>query len=59
MFLKELKCNLQSGEFVVSCDFAENYLILLVFLSLVLLLQRLLRTLGSLVKALPSKIILL
>jgi hypothetical protein len=25
MFLKELKCNLQSGEFVVLCDFAENY----------------------------------
>jgi hypothetical protein len=23
-FLKELKCNLQSGEFVVLCDFAEN-----------------------------------
>jgi hypothetical protein len=25
MFLKELKCNLQSGEFVVLCNFAENY----------------------------------
>jgi hypothetical protein len=25
MFLKELKCNLQSGEFVVLCDFTENY----------------------------------
>jgi hypothetical protein len=25
MFLKKLKCNLQSGEFVVLCDFAENY----------------------------------
>jgi hypothetical protein len=25
MFLKELKCNLQSDEFVVLCDFAENY----------------------------------
>jgi hypothetical protein len=25
MFLKELKCNLQSIEFVVLCDFAENY----------------------------------
>jgi hypothetical protein len=25
MFLKELKCNLQSGEFVVLCDFGENY----------------------------------
>jgi hypothetical protein len=25
MFLKELKCNLQSGEFVVLCDFNENY----------------------------------
>jgi hypothetical protein len=25
MFLKELKCNLQSSEFVVLCDFAENY----------------------------------
>jgi hypothetical protein len=25
MFLKELKRNLQSGEFVVLCDFAENY----------------------------------
>jgi hypothetical protein len=25
MFLKELKCNLQSREFVVLCDFAENY----------------------------------
>jgi hypothetical protein len=25
MFLKELKCNLQSGEFVVLYDFAENY----------------------------------
>jgi hypothetical protein len=25
MFLKELKCNLQSGEFLVLCDFAENY----------------------------------
>jgi hypothetical protein len=25
MFLKELKCNLQSGKFVVLCDFAENY----------------------------------
>jgi hypothetical protein len=25
MFLKELKCDLQSGEFVVLCDFAENY----------------------------------
>jgi hypothetical protein len=25
VFLKELKCNLQSGEFVVLCDFAENY----------------------------------
>jgi hypothetical protein len=25
MFLKELKCNLQSGEFVVLCYFAENY----------------------------------
>jgi hypothetical protein len=25
IFLKELKCNLQSGEFVVLCDFAENY----------------------------------
>jgi hypothetical protein len=25
MFLKELKCNLQSGEFVFLCDFAENY----------------------------------
>jgi hypothetical protein len=25
MFLKELKCNLQSGEFVVLCSFAENY----------------------------------
>jgi hypothetical protein len=24
MFLKELKCNLQSGEFVVLCDFTEN-----------------------------------
>jgi hypothetical protein len=24
MSLKELKCNLQSGEFVVLCDFAEN-----------------------------------
>jgi hypothetical protein len=25
MFLKEPKYNLQSGEFVVLCDFAENY----------------------------------
>jgi hypothetical protein len=25
MFLKELKCNVQSGEFVVLCNFAENY----------------------------------
>jgi hypothetical protein len=25
MFLRELKCNLQSGEFVVLCDFAVNY----------------------------------
>jgi hypothetical protein len=25
MFLKELKCNLQSGEFLVLCDFPENY----------------------------------
>jgi hypothetical protein len=25
LFIKELKCNLQSGEFVVLCDFAENY----------------------------------
>jgi hypothetical protein len=25
MFLKELKYNLQSGEFVVLCDFGENY----------------------------------
>jgi hypothetical protein len=25
MFLKELKCNLQSGEFVFLWDFAENY----------------------------------
>jgi hypothetical protein len=25
MFLIELKCNLQSGEFVVLCDLAENY----------------------------------
>jgi hypothetical protein len=25
MFLKELKCNLLSGEFVVLCDFVENY----------------------------------
>jgi hypothetical protein len=25
MFLKELKYDLQSGEFVVLCDFAENY----------------------------------
>jgi hypothetical protein len=25
MILKELKCNLQSGEFVVLCDFTENY----------------------------------
>jgi hypothetical protein len=25
MFLKELKCNLQSGEFVVLCNFPENY----------------------------------
>jgi hypothetical protein len=25
MFLKELKCDLQSGEFVVLCDFAEDY----------------------------------
>jgi hypothetical protein len=25
MFLKVLKCDLQSGEFVVLCDFAENY----------------------------------
>jgi hypothetical protein len=25
VFLKELKCNLQSGEFVVLCDFAENF----------------------------------
>jgi hypothetical protein len=24
-FLKELKCNLQAGEFVVLYDFAENY----------------------------------
>jgi hypothetical protein len=24
MLLKELKCNLQSGEFVVLCNFAEN-----------------------------------
>jgi hypothetical protein len=25
MFLKELESNLQSGEFVVLCNFAENY----------------------------------
>jgi hypothetical protein len=25
LFIKALKCNLQSGEFVVLCDFAENY----------------------------------
>jgi hypothetical protein len=25
MFLKELKCNVQSGKFVVLCDFAKNY----------------------------------
>jgi hypothetical protein len=25
MFLKELKCNLRSSEFVVLCNFAENY----------------------------------
>jgi hypothetical protein len=25
VFLRELKCNLQSSEFVVLCDFAENY----------------------------------
>jgi hypothetical protein len=25
MFPKELKCNLQSGEFVVLCNFTENY----------------------------------
>jgi hypothetical protein len=25
MFLKEMKCNLQSGESVVLCDFTENY----------------------------------
>jgi hypothetical protein len=25
MFLKELKCNLQASEFVVLCDFTENY----------------------------------
>jgi hypothetical protein len=25
MFLKELKCDLQSGEFVVLCDFTEHY----------------------------------
>lgn len=25
MFLKELRCNLQSGKFVALCDFAENY----------------------------------
>jgi hypothetical protein len=29
MLLKELKCNLQSGEFVVLCDFAENYSLVL------------------------------
>jgi hypothetical protein len=29
MFLKELKCNLQLGEFVVLCDFAENYSLVL------------------------------
>jgi hypothetical protein len=29
IFLKELKCNLQSGEFVVLCDFTENYSIIL------------------------------
>jgi hypothetical protein len=28
MFLKELKCNLQSREFVVLCDFTENSFIL-------------------------------
>jgi hypothetical protein len=25
MFLKELKCSLQSGEFVILCNFPENY----------------------------------
>jgi hypothetical protein len=25
MFLKELKCNLQSGQFVILCDFPDNY----------------------------------
>jgi hypothetical protein len=25
MFLKQLKCNLQSGEFVVLCNYTENY----------------------------------
>jgi hypothetical protein len=25
MFLKEVKCNIQTGEFVILCDFAENY----------------------------------
>jgi hypothetical protein len=25
MFLKDLKCNRQSGKFFVLCDFAENY----------------------------------
>jgi hypothetical protein len=25
VFLKELKCSIQSGESVVLCDFAENY----------------------------------
>jgi hypothetical protein len=29
MFLKELKCNLKLGEFVVLCDFAENYCLIL------------------------------
>lgn len=24
-YLTELECNLQTGEFVVLCDFAENY----------------------------------
>jgi hypothetical protein len=28
MFLKELECNLQSGEFVVLCNFAENSFVL-------------------------------